>query len=114
MRKRMSTEDRAKQFMPFAALKGYEKALKKKEKVIVPRAELSEEAEQDIDRALHLVRHGDMLRVIYYFDGEYISLTGMVSGIDFEARTLRIVNTVIPMGELLSLENERDTEVLSD
>ena len=27
----MSREDRAKQFMPFAALKGYEKALRNKE-----------------------------------------------------------------------------------
>lgn len=30
-RPKMSREDRAKQFMPFAALKGYEKALRNKE-----------------------------------------------------------------------------------
>ncbi len=29
---KMSREERAKQFMPFAALKGYEEALRKKEK----------------------------------------------------------------------------------
>ena len=39
----MSRQDRAKQFMPFAALKGYEEALRKKEKITVPKAELSEE-----------------------------------------------------------------------
>ncbi|MFR3391235.1 MAG: hypothetical protein ACLTT1_12025 [[Clostridium] scindens] len=33
MENKMSREDRAKQFMPFAALKGYPEALRKKEKV---------------------------------------------------------------------------------
>lgn len=41
----MSREERAKQFMPFAALKGYPDALRKKEKIIVPKMELSEEYE---------------------------------------------------------------------
>ena len=39
----MPIEDRAKQFMPFAALKGLPEALAAREKIIVPRAELSEE-----------------------------------------------------------------------
>ena len=34
----MSREDRAKQFMPFAALKGYPEALRKKEKAALPGA----------------------------------------------------------------------------
>ena len=33
-RPKMTREDRAKQFMPFAALKGYEEALRAKEKEI--------------------------------------------------------------------------------
>lgn len=33
-RPKMSREDRAKQFMPFAALKGYQEALRKKEKEV--------------------------------------------------------------------------------
>ena len=39
-RGRMNREDRAKQFMPFAALKGYPEALRKKEKIVVPKIEL--------------------------------------------------------------------------
>ena len=42
-RGRMNREDRAKQFMPFAALKGYPEALRKKEKIVVPKIELPEE-----------------------------------------------------------------------
>lgn len=42
-RTKMDREQRAKQFMPFAALKGYEKALRQKEERITSREELSEE-----------------------------------------------------------------------
>ena len=40
---RMDREQRAKQFMPFAALKGYEKALRQKEQLIDSEKEPSEE-----------------------------------------------------------------------
>ena len=42
-RKKMNQAARAKQFMPFAALKGYDIALRAKEKILVPKIELSEE-----------------------------------------------------------------------
>ena len=57
----MSREERAKQFMPFAALKGYPDALRKKEKVIVPKMELSEEYEEELDRRLRQVRKNEVL-----------------------------------------------------
>ena len=44
-RPKMNREDRAKQFMPFAALKGYPEALRKKEKEI----EASKEKKDDIE-----------------------------------------------------------------
>ena len=46
----MTREDRAKQFMPFAALKGYPEALAKKEKIIVSKVEVSEEYAVVLDR----------------------------------------------------------------
>ena len=48
-RPKMSREERAKQFMPFAALKGYPEALREKEKIVVPRAEVSEEYAEVFD-----------------------------------------------------------------
>ena len=38
----MSREERAKQFMPFAALKGYEEALREKEREVAKRQEEKE------------------------------------------------------------------------
>ena len=44
-RPKMSREDRAKQFMPFAALKGYPEALRKKEKEVEAQKEKTDDIE---------------------------------------------------------------------
>ena len=45
---KMSREERAKQFMPFAALKGHMEALRMREKIVVERRELSEEYKEEL------------------------------------------------------------------
>ena len=92
---KMSREDRAKQFMPFAALKEYPAALKKKEKIVVNKSELSEEYQAELNDKLRQVHKNDIITVIYFFKNEYLRLTGMVSRIDESARILKIVNTKI-------------------
>lgn len=103
-RPKMSREDRAKQFMPFAALKGYPEALRKKEKVVVPRAEVSEEYAEVLDRKLRKVNRNDIIAVIYFHNGEYLKKTGMVSRIDETARVLKIVNTKIGFDDIYDIE----------
>ena len=103
-RVKMSQADRAKQFMPFAALKGYEEALRVKEKVVVPRMELSEEMAQELDRKLHQIQRNDMITVVYYNGEEYIRITGMVSRLDSDARVLKVVNTKILFEDISAIE----------
>lgn len=103
---KMSREERAKQFMPFAALKGYEEALRAKEKIVVPRSELSEEQMEALDYRLHQIKKNDIITVIYYRKEEYVKLTGMVSGLDTDARILRIVNTKIPLDDIYSISGD--------
>lgn len=100
---KMSREARAKQFMPFAALKGYPEALRKKEKIVVPQMELSEEYQEELDRKLRQVHKNDMITVVYYSKKEYLKLTGMVSRIDNTARILKIVNTKIAFDDLYDI-----------
>ena len=47
-RPKMSREERAKQFMPFAALKGYEEALREKESEIAEREAKEKLSEEEI------------------------------------------------------------------
>lgn len=106
----MSREERAKQFMPFAALKGYPDALRKKEKIIVPKMELSEEYKEELDRKLKQVQKNDMITVVYYEKNEYLKKTGMVSRIDETARVLKIVNTKIPFESIFEISGEKMKE----
>jgi hypothetical protein len=99
----MSREDRAKQFMPFAALKGYEEALKKKEKIVVPKIEVSEEYAEMLDAKLRRVRKNQIVTVVYFSSGEYLKKTGMISRIDKTARILRIVNTKIVFDDIYDI-----------
>ena len=71
-RPRMDRAERAKQFMPFDALKGLREALREKEKIIVPKIELSDYAKSILDRKLHQIEKNDMLTVVYFEKGQYV------------------------------------------
>ena len=105
-RQKMSPADRAKQFMPFAALKGYEEALRRKEKIIVEKVELSEEMKDELDRRFKQIAQNDIITVVYYAEEEYLKITGMVARIDIDARILKVVNTKIPFDNIYSIENK--------
>ena len=81
--------------MPFAAVKGYEEALRAKEKIIVEKIELSEEKKAELDFKLHQINKNDIITVVYFCKGEYIKVEGMVARLDIDARVLRVVNTKI-------------------
>ena len=102
----MTPADRAKQFMPFAALKGYDEALRRKEKIIVERVELSEEMKDELDRQFKQINRNDIITVVYYAEEEYLQITGMVARIDVDARYLKVVNTKIPFENIYSIGRE--------
>lgn len=94
-RPHMRAEERAKQFMPFAALKGLPEALARKEKITVPPMDLSEEYREELDYAFRRIRPADMVSIVYYQDGSYVKVTGMVSKIDTDAGYIQVVNNKI-------------------
>lgn len=102
-RPKMSREDRAKQFMPFAALKGYPAALRKKEEIVVPRAELSDEFKEALDHKLRQISRNDMITVVYFCKNRYLKQTGIVVRIDESARILQVVNTKIAFDDIYDL-----------
>lgn len=96
-------DNRAKQFVPFAAVKGFEEALRAKERIVVEKIELSEERKAELDYKLHQVRKNDIITVVYFEKDEYIKVEGMVARFDTDARILKIVNTKIPFDDIYEL-----------
>ncbi len=103
---KMARANRAKQFMPFDALKGFREALEEKERIKVPKRELSEEQKADLDYKLHQIHKLDIITVEYFQNGEYVKVTGVVSGIDESSRILKIVNTKISFDDISELQGE--------
>lgn len=103
----MDRANRAKQFMPFDALKGLRAALAEKERMIVEKKELSEEQKEELDRKLKRIEKQDIITVEYFDNGEYIRVTGMVSELDLSGRILKIVNQKISFDIISDLQGEK-------
>ena len=103
VRPKMDRADRAKQFMPFDALKGFQEALREKERVRVSKRILSEEEREELNRELSRIGKMDMVEAEYFQDGEYVSVKGMVSGINQQEGWLRIVNMQIRFEDIARL-----------
>lgn len=107
-RTKMSIENRAKQFSPFAAIRGLQEALEKKERIIVKKVELSEEMAEELDRKMQLLKKGEIVTVVYYAEENYLKKTGIVARIDRNSRVLQIVDTKIAFEDILNVEIRSD------
>jgi len=107
-RPKMTRENRAKQFAPFAALKGFEDGIRWQEKVYVDKRELSEETLERLDNKFKDIRKNDIITVVYYNKGEYLKVTGMVARIDITARILQVINTKIRFEDIYDIELNND------
>lgn len=96
--------DRAKQFMPFAALRGFGRYIKEQEKMCIPRRELAEDGAAELSEKLKSLKKGMMVSVVYYSGEEYLIKKGMVSAVDFEFKKLTIVKTEIEFEDIYKIE----------
>ena len=116
-RPHMSLQDRAAQFAPFAALVGYDDAIKETGRLTDERIEMSEEKLAVLNaRYQILVDHlGAEPEVaityfvpdIYKTGGSYITTTGVVKKLDTYERLITMVDGArILMDDVLTLEGE--------
>ena len=91
----MKPSERAKIFMPFSPLKNFEEALRKKERILVPKSELAEERIEEIDAVLRSLDIGSEVEIVYYCDGIYEKISGYVSSIDNLLKTVCIAKRSI-------------------
>lgn len=116
IRPRMSMIDRAAQFSPFAALTGYDAAIKETGRLTDHRIELSEECRAVLDRKQqvlleNLAEHPEVSVTYFVPDerksgGTYVTVAGRVKKVDEYQRLLLLTDgTRIPLTEVLELES---------
>ena len=79
----MNRVARAKQFLPFDALKGLQEALKEKEIEYEEKKELSEDTLSELNDKFNQVENGKSIKLKYYKNGRYSEIEGIVTNIDY-------------------------------
>ena len=100
----VNKNDRARQFMPFDALKGYKEAILEKQKVIVEKKEVSEDDAIIISRRLNEIKIGDMIKIVYYDMDEYVCVEGLISKVNIDEKYLMVVKRKISFKDIKDIE----------
>lgn len=102
----MNREDRAKQFLPFEALNGLGAELKRRrEKTYATKKRIiSEEKRQEISDVLAKISKNVKVSVIFYAEGKYLSLEGIVSDISYISKFIQIDEGKIFFDDVYDLE----------
>ena len=117
----MSLEARAAQFAPFAALTGYDDAVKETARLTNERIDLDEEAKMMLDAKLQVIREQlseKPLVTITYFvpdakkdGGKYVTINGNVKKIDDYKHLIILDNSLeIPIDEIIDIALNNSTE----
>lgn len=117
----MSLEARAAQFAPFAALTGYDDAVKEIARLTNERIDLDDEAKMMLDAKLQVIREQLLekpLVIITYFvpdakkdGGKYVTTNGNVKKIDDYKHLIILDNSLeIPIDEIIDITLNNTTE----
>ena len=111
--RRMSRQDRAAQFSPFAALTGYEAVVKETARLTEKRPVLTEDEVAELDARLRLAMELDAEVTVTWFQpdakksgGSYVTTTSRVKKADELQRILTMEDGAqIPIQEVTAVEN---------
>ena len=116
-RPQMSMIDRAAQFSPFAALTGYDAAIKETGRLTDTKLEIGDEERDVLDRKQQylqkIVADRPEITITYFVPdekkagGSYISLTGNLKRIDYYERLFVLTDeTKIQLDEIVDIESD--------
>lgn len=101
----MTVENRAKQFAPFAAITGLDRALEKKRRELdrCEKRVLSEEIAAELNDCLRALRRGMRVTLRYYCGQEYRCVTGTVDRLEETEGLLYLSSAAIPLSDIAEL-----------
>lgn len=100
-RPKMTLLQRAKQFMPFAALKGFQELLEETAQYKESRKELSEEQLEVLDRQCKDLVIGNLVSVVYHNGRAYDTVQGRLQRVDAVYRTMTVGEVTVPMSHIV-------------
>ena len=108
----MDISHRAKQFAPFAALKGFEETVYEKDIVYVSRVELAEDKRAELNFRMRMLQYGMQISATYFVpaefskdQGQYETVSGTFASFD-PAKGITIGRKQIPLEDLYDLQGD--------
>ena len=95
--------DRAVQFMPFDALKGFREALEKAEKVSEDKKEFCDDYFKELNNTISDLKVGDKVLIKHYYELEYVETIGIIKKIDIIYRKLYLINSIVEIDDIIEI-----------
>lgn len=116
-RQRMTLINRAASFSPFAALTGYDEAVKETARLTDARFDLDDSTKlvlsDKLQLAMEMADHEPTITVTYFVPdqkkagGAYVDYTGIIKRIDeYERKVIFVDKTSIPIDDIYAIEGE--------
>ncbi len=100
----MDRKDRAKQFMPFDALKGLKDALSEKEIEYEERKELSDDKLRELENEFNKINIGSKIKIKYYKNKQYVEEIEVVTKIDYIKKKIKLNEELINLSDILNIK----------
>ncbi len=97
-------QPRAKQFLPYASLRGFDEIVKRKGEIKEARRELAEDAAEELSRTLSSLVPGARISLVYYTGERYVELLACFREVDMLAGDVVTDEGRIPLVDLFSLD----------
>ncbi|MBO4896898.1 MAG: hypothetical protein J5590_01200 [Clostridia bacterium] len=92
-----------KTVFPVMRTKAFCKAVSDSERIIAPEVKFSVEAYKEVKEKLACLQKDGLARLIYYDDGEYVKLCGMVSEVDAKNQSLTVVDKTLSFSDIMKI-----------
>ena len=96
-------EFRAKQFLPFAALTGFEDTIRSVEKIGTDKKDLSDDFKERLNKKILRLKKGDTITIKYYSGIDYVETTGIIKCIDEINKSINLLNSKIFFEDIIDI-----------
>ena len=99
-----NNSNRAKQFMPFDALKGLKEEIKRREIIKENKKILSTEQNNYLDNIIKLLKKNNLVKIKYYKELNYIETIDKIKKIDNIYKKIYLSNTIINFDDIITIK----------
>ena len=110
---KMPLSQRAKQFAPFDALKGFKEAIQDVnfQAELVDRVILFEDQLDKLDGVARSLNKGERITITYYHKGRYLKLSGIFSRLDDIEKVMVMAGEVFRLDDIIEIHRTEEPSI---